>query len=86
MRDIKGITIVTQQVKTIFASINIRCLLLPNIPTSVFYFNLLFFGEALTDIAMRLIIDTGVVSLARLPTGGAIIVGIEWIAEETAFR
>ena len=52
----------------------------------MFYFNLLFFREAITDIARRLISDTGVVTLARFPTGRAVIVGIEWIAEVTAFR
>ena len=52
----------------------------------MFYFNLLFLSETITDTARRLVSDTGVVSLARFPTGGAIIVGIEWIAEVTVFR
>ena len=52
----------------------------------MFYFNLLFLGETITDTARRLIGNTGVVSLARFPTGRAIIVGIEWIAEVTALR
>ena len=81
-----SITIVTQQVKIIFASIRIRRLLLPVIPTSMFYFNLLFLGETITDIAGRLISNTRVISLARFPTCRAIIVGIEWIAEVMAFR
>ena len=51
----------------------------------MFYFNLLFLGETITDIARRLIQNTGVVSRARFPTGRTIIVGIEWIAEVTAF-
>ena len=61
-------------------------LLLPDIPTSMFYFNLLFLSETITDIARRLVSDTGVVSLARFPTGGAVLVGIKWIAEVTAVR
>ena len=84
LRARESITIVPQQVKVIFASIWIRQLLLPNIPTSLFYFNLLFFGETITAIARRLISDTGVITLARFPTGRAVIVGIEWIAEVTA--
>ena len=52
----------------------------------MFYnFNPLFFSETITDIARRLISDTGVITLARFPTGRAVIVGIEWIAEVTAF-
>ena len=68
------ITIVTQQAKIIFAIINIRCFLLPDIPTSMLYFDLLFLGETSTDISWRLVSDTGIVSLARFPTSGAIIV------------
>ena len=75
-----------QQVKVIFASIWIRRFLLPNIPTSMFYFDLLFLDESITDIARKLISDTGVVTLVRFPTGRAVIVGIEWIEEVTAFR
>ena len=86
LRPRESITIFTQQVKIIFPSIMIRRLLLPDILTSMFYFNLLFLGETITDIARRLVSDTGVISLARFPTGGAIIVGIEWIPEVTAFR
>ena len=52
----------------------------------MFYINLLFLGETITDIARRLVSNTGVISLARFPTGRAIIVGIESIAEVTAFR
>ena len=51
----------------------------------MFYFNLLFLSETIIDMA-RLVIGTGVVSLARFPTGRAVIVGIKWIAEVTAFR
>ena len=86
LRARESITIVIQQVKVIFASIWIQRLLLPNILMSLFYFNLLFLGETITDIARRLLCDTGVVSLARFPTGRAVIAGIEWIAEVTAFR
>ena len=53
---------------------------------SMFYFDLLFLGETITDITRKLISDIGVVTLARFPTGRAVIVGIEWIAEVTAFR
>ena len=52
----------------------------------MFYFDLLFLGEAITDITRKLISDTRVVILARFPTGRAVIVGIKWIAEVTAFR
>ena len=52
----------------------------------LFYFDLLFLGETITDITRKLISDTGVVALARFPTGRAVIVGVEWIAEVTAFR
>ena len=86
LRARKGITIVTQQVKIIFAHIRIQRLLLPDIPTSMFYFNLLFLGETITDIARRLVSNTDAISLARFPTGRAIIVGIKWVAEVTAFR
>ena len=58
----------------------------PNISTSMFYFDLLFLGETITDIARKLISDTGVVTLARFPTGRAVIMGIAWIVEVTAFR
>ena len=49
-------------------------------------FDLLFVSETSTDIAWRLVGDTGIVSLARFPTSRAIIVCIEWIAEVMAFR
>ena len=81
----KSITIVAQQVKIIFTSIQIQCLLLPDIPTSMLNFNLLLFCKIGTDIAWRLVGDTGIVSLARFPTCGAIVVCIEWIAVVTAF-
>ena len=58
--------LVPQQVKIIFASISIRCLLLPDIPTSMFYFDLLFLGETIIDIARGLVSDTGVISLVRI--------------------
>ena len=54
-----------------------------NIPASMFDLDLLFLGETSTDIAWRVISDTGVVSLARFPARGAIIVRIEW---KTEFR
>ena len=64
----------------------IRCFLFPDVPMSMFNFNLLFLGETGTNIAWRLICDTGVVSLARFPACGAIIVGIEKETEVTTFR
>ena len=85
LRARKSITIITQQVKIIFTSIQIRCLLLLDIPTSMLNFNLLFFCKIGTGIARRLISDTGVISIARFPTRGARVVCIEWVAEVTAF-
>ena len=53
----RKINVVTQQIKIIFAGIRIRCLLLPDIPTSIFNFYLLFLCEISTDIAWRLVGD-----------------------------
>ena len=52
----------------------------------MFNLNLLFLRETCTNIAWRLISGTGVVSLARFPACGAIIVCIEGETEVTAFR
>ena len=49
----------------------------PDIPASVLNLNLLFVRKVCTDIAWRLICDTGVISLARFPACGAIIVGVK---------
>ena len=50
----------------------------------MFNLNLLFLTQTCTNIAWRLICDTGVVSLARFPACGAIIVGIKEETEVTA--
>ena len=58
-------------------------LLFPDVPTSMFNFNLLFRRETITNIGWRQLSDTWVVFLAGFPACGAIIVRIE---RKAAFR